>query len=79
MLILRESKNMSIDLNIKCFQKISPVADALKLTDWIFAFIFIICLIYIALYIYRLYCTMYKSPKKQSKWLEDRFIEGEEK
>lgn len=48
-----------------------------KLSDCIFGILALICVIYTAVALIKAYYLLYKSPKQQSNWLEEKFPESE--
>jgi hypothetical protein len=64
MLIFKDSLSISI--------------DASTMSDFIFIPIAIICIIYTAIALFNDYMLFFKLPKRQSKWLKERFPEQED-
>ena len=52
--------------------------SAFKLSDWMLSGIAIVCFLYTAVALIKAYYLLYKSPKQQNKWLEERFPEEKE-
>jgi uncharacterized membrane protein len=78
-LIFKNLININIDSSFTSFNVLNPLTNTLKLSDWILVPIFLICLAYTAVSMFKLYCLLRKSPKKQSKWIQERFPEEEKK
>ena len=76
---IQESISISIDASKRAFDSIGPVTSNFKLSDWILGIIAIICVIYTAIALIKAYFLFYESPKRQSKWLKERFQEEENK
>jgi uncharacterized membrane protein len=78
-LIFKNLININIDSSFTSFNVLNPLNNTIGLIDFILVPIFLICLAYTAVSMFKLYCLLRKSPKKQSKWIQERFPEEEKK
>ena len=75
---IQESISISIDVSKRAFDSIGPVTSNFQLSDWMLSGIAIVCFLYTAVALIKAYYLLYKSPKQQNKWLEERFPEEKE-
>jgi|GEM_PF-2496711 hypothetical protein len=75
----QESISISIDAGKRAFDSIEPASSNFKFSDWIFGILALICVIYTVIALIKAYFLFYESPKKQSKWLKERFQEKKDK
>lgn len=54
-------------------ESVAPIDEA---SYWIVGSIFIACIIYMALGVFIAYRISYQSPKKQTKWLKNKYPEN---
>jgi uncharacterized membrane protein len=76
-LIFKNLININIDSCFTSFNVLNPLNNTIRLIDFILVPIFLICLAYTAVSMFKIYCLLRKSPKKQSKWIQERFPEEE--
>lgn len=76
---IQESISISIDASKRAFDSIGPATSSFKFSDCIFGILALICVIYTAIALIKAYFLFYESPKRQSKWLKERFQEEQDK